>query len=172
MAAVWWGDTTTNQKPASTVGGALKRRDYRGGTCGGVLSLCLERGISEEIKWQWKYVVAIDGCWWMKIHNNQPKARWRDKGGEGGELRLARGARGKRKLIVWGQLSWVWSRNPPKQSKLMEPPNLWTDGHMTVPFFSVVIWSMNPPKHGTPQTYLSRQTYIYSLLLLFPNKCE
>ncbi len=39
-------------------------------------------------------------------------------------------------------------------------------------FFPVVIWLTNPPKHGTPQTYLSRQTYIYSLLLLFPNKCE
>ncbi len=35
MAAVWWGDTTTNLKLASTVEGALKRRGNRSGTCGG-----------------------------------------------------------------------------------------------------------------------------------------
>ncbi len=42
-----------------------------------------------------------------KSHNNQPKARWRNKGGEGGELQPARGAQGKRELIVWGQSSWA-----------------------------------------------------------------
>ncbi len=66
----------------------------------------------------------------------------------------------------------IWSRNLPKQSKLMEPPNIPTNGQTTVPYFPVIIWLTNPPKHGTPQTYLSHQTYIYSLLLLFPNKCE
>ncbi len=35
------GDTTTNQKLALTVEGALKRKGDRGGMCGGVLSLCL-----------------------------------------------------------------------------------------------------------------------------------
>jgi hypothetical protein len=30
------------------MGGVLKRRVDRGGTCGGVLSLCLERRINEE----------------------------------------------------------------------------------------------------------------------------
>jgi hypothetical protein len=44
------GDTTTNQKLASTVEGALKRKGNRGRTCGGVLSLCLERRIDEEKK--------------------------------------------------------------------------------------------------------------------------
>ncbi len=43
----------------------------------------------------------------LKSHNNQTKARQRDKGGEGGELRLARGAQGKRESIIWGQSSWV-----------------------------------------------------------------
>jgi hypothetical protein len=46
-------------------------------------------------------------CNRQKSHNNQPKARWCDKGGEGGELQPARGARGKRESIVWGQSSWV-----------------------------------------------------------------
>jgi hypothetical protein len=42
-----------------------------------------------------------------KSHNNQPKACRRDEGGEGGELRLARGALGKRESIVWGQSSCI-----------------------------------------------------------------
>jgi hypothetical protein len=46
-------------------------------------------------------------CDQQKSHNNQPKARWRNKGGKGGELRPARGARGKRKSNVWGRSSWV-----------------------------------------------------------------
>jgi hypothetical protein len=65
---------------------------------GGVLSLCLERQIDEEKKnnknMPWPYI-------------NQPKAHQRDKGGEGGELRPARGVRKKCKWIVWGQSSWV-----------------------------------------------------------------
>jgi hypothetical protein len=83
MAAVWWGDTTTNQKLASTVGAALKRRGDRGGTCGGVLSLRLERWIDKEKKWQQKYVLALDGRWWMKITQQPTKStpawqrRWR-----------------------------------------------------------------------------------------------
>jgi hypothetical protein len=51
--------------------------------------------------------VKEGSCDWQKSHNNQPKARWRNEGGEGEELRPARGARGKRESIVWGQSSWV-----------------------------------------------------------------
>jgi hypothetical protein len=61
------------------MGGVLKRRGDRGGTCGGVLSLRLERRIDEEKKQQQKYVVALDGRRRMKI-TQQPT----DKGGEGG----------------------------------------------------------------------------------------
>ncbi len=45
----------------------------------------------------------------------------------------------------------IWSRNPPNQSKLMEPSNIPTDGQMTVPFFLVVIWLTKKPakKHGS-----------------------
>ncbi len=35
------------------------------------------------------------------------KACQRDEGGEGGELRPARGVRGKRESIIWGRSSWV-----------------------------------------------------------------
>jgi hypothetical protein len=52
---------------ALTVEGALKRKGDRGGTCGGVLSLRLERRIDEEKKQQQKYVVALDGRQQMKI---------------------------------------------------------------------------------------------------------
>ncbi len=68
------GDTTTNQKLASTVGGALKRRGDRGGTCGGVLSLCLERRIDKEKKRQRKYVVALDGRRRMNITQQPTKS--------------------------------------------------------------------------------------------------
>ncbi len=73
--------------------GVLKRRGNRGGTCGGrgnrgrtcrgVLSLCLGWRINEEKKWQWKYVVALDGCQQMKITQQPTKStpaqrrRWR-----------------------------------------------------------------------------------------------
>jgi hypothetical protein len=59
---------------ALTVGGALKRRGDRGGTCGEVLSLCLERQINEEKKRQQKYVVALDGRQRMKITQQPTKS--------------------------------------------------------------------------------------------------
>jgi hypothetical protein len=62
------------QKSASTMGGVLKRRDDRGGTCGGVLSLCLEWRIDEEKKQQRKYVVALDGCQRIKITQQPTKS--------------------------------------------------------------------------------------------------
>ncbi len=45
----------------------------------------------------------------------------------------------------------IWSRNLPKQSKLMEPPNIPTNGQTTVPFFPVIIWSTKEPaeKHSS-----------------------
>ncbi len=89
------------------MGGVLKRRGDRGGTCGGVLSLCLEQRIDEEKKQQQKCVVALDGHQRMKITQQPTKSTRHDEGGKGGELQLARGAQGKRKLIVWGQSSWV-----------------------------------------------------------------
>jgi hypothetical protein len=61
------GGTTTNQKLASTVEGALIRRGERGRTCGGVLSLRLEQRINEEKNRQQKYVVALDRRRQMKI---------------------------------------------------------------------------------------------------------
>jgi hypothetical protein len=89
------------------MGVVLKRRGDQDGTCGGVLSLCLERRINEEKKRQQKCILALDGRRQMKITQQPTKGTRRDEGGEGGELRLARGAQGKRKLIVWGQSSWV-----------------------------------------------------------------
>ena len=89
------------------MGVVLKRRGDRGGTCGGVLSLRLERQIHEEKKRQQKCIVALDGRQRMKITQQPTKSTQRDKGGEGGELRLARGAQGKRESIVWGRSSWV-----------------------------------------------------------------
>ncbi len=84
------------------MGVVLKRRGDRGGTCGGVLSLRLERRIDEEKKRQQKCIVALDGRRRMKITQQPTKSTRRDEGGEGEELRLARGAQGKRESIVWG----------------------------------------------------------------------
>jgi hypothetical protein len=56
------------------VEGALKRKGDRGGTCGGVLSLCLERQIDEEKKQQQKYVVALDSHRQMKITQQPTKS--------------------------------------------------------------------------------------------------
>ncbi len=43
----------------------------------------------------------------MKITQQPTKSTRRNEGGEGGKLRLARGAQGKRESIIWGQSSWV-----------------------------------------------------------------
>jgi hypothetical protein len=55
------------------MGGVLKRRGDRGGMCGGVLSLRLERRIDEEKKPQRKYVLALDGPQQMKITQQPTK---------------------------------------------------------------------------------------------------
>jgi hypothetical protein len=51
--------------------------------------------------------VKEGSCNRQKSHNNQPKACWHDKRGEGGELRPARGVQGKCESILWGRLSWL-----------------------------------------------------------------
>ncbi len=102
------GGTQHQPNVGITVGGALKRRGDRGGTREGVLSLCLERQIDKEKKWQRKYALPLDGCRPMKIKQQPTKSmpaqqrRWR---------RTSRGARGKRESIVWGQSSWVVHQN-------------------------------------------------------------
>ncbi len=71
--------------------------------------------------------MALDGRRQTKSHNNQPKACRREEGGEGGELQLARGARGKRESIVWGRLVWVVYQNDIKSmcllKKIISPPD-------------------------------------------------
>jgi hypothetical protein len=71
---VSWGDTTTNQKSASTVGGSLERIRDRGGTCGGVLSLCSRRRIEQKkIENKRGAAQALGGRQSIKKRNNQPK---------------------------------------------------------------------------------------------------
>ncbi len=73
---------------------------------GGVVS-SLGAANRRRKKQQRKCIVALDGRRRMKITQQPTKSTRRDEGGEGGELRLARGAQGKRKSIVWGRSSWV-----------------------------------------------------------------
>jgi hypothetical protein len=65
-----------NNQPKVDIDGerGIEEEGDRGGTCGGVLSLCLERRIEEEKKQQQKYVVALDGHRRMKITQQPTKS--------------------------------------------------------------------------------------------------
>ncbi len=127
------------------MGVVLKRRGDWGGTCGGVLSLCLERRIDEEKKRQRKCIVALDDRQQMKITQQPTKSTQLDEGGEGGELRLARGAQGKCESIVWGQLSWVVYQIDVKSMCLLKK-NLSLPGHR-----------FNKKPHNSPSDNLLRR---------------
>ncbi len=69
--------------------------------CGGVVSLF--RAANRTIKnLKIKYVVALGGRQTTKSHNNQPKARGRDEGGNGDDVRERGSTQGKDKSIVLG----------------------------------------------------------------------
>jgi hypothetical protein len=81
------------------------------GTCVGVLSLRSGRRIEREKKSKIKYVVALGGRRTTKSHNNQPKARGRDEGGNGDDVREWGSMQGKDESVVLGTIELGEGKN-------------------------------------------------------------
>ncbi len=80
-------------------------------TCVGVLSLRSGRRIEREKKSKIKYVVALGGRRTTKSHNNQPKARGRDEGGNGDDVREWGSTQGKDESFVLGVIELGEGKN-------------------------------------------------------------
>ena len=86
MASAGWGDATTNQKSAETMGyllGRMARRAMAIGDEDAVASF-VPSDFGAKIKNMTKFVVGIGGRQSTTARNNQPNLCWSD-GGEIGE---------------------------------------------------------------------------------------
>ena len=80
------------------MGGVLKRRGDRGGMCGAVLSLCLERQIDEEKKMTTEIRCGLRRLQYNSLtHNNQTKIRMRHREDEEEEIR----GEGGKGTVIW-----------------------------------------------------------------------